>query len=574
MDDHDDHSRVVRSANPILVKSYDDLNHFKNLAENIDTNDVEQSGRVGKLIHPSRTTKHDGLSFTQTLIDEGKLSGEGSGAPQARQLLEPHSDQTATTEATKVSATVFKQAPADRPRQSNPDIQDIITGIVKLLNGNVNVQANTAPSVGGRPLRPLSTRINNRGPPRITDVPALPPDFDVPSPPLPPPPPTNQKPPPVTIGPMRMPTPYPFDLPPPVNQNTSPARPINHNGPNGPNQNQNTKRPGLYRPVTIPPWSRPPYRRPFPPRRPTPIPPYQPKPEETISLTSERPGEDILTLDLGSEMISSFEEHKDSNVGITTPMPTASEPSEPNEPLEDNSEKEFEKNKEKSSSKMEKHSKTHSTDQTTTETITESESTLVEDKPSTTNEVEPSSVHTNEVYLTETSLNLSNSSTIEEISNKIENETILLPSLVESSIEDVSSKVSTTSEPTEALPTSYASIMSSTASPVTSTQSVAERLNMTSTSQPKTENSTGQVDNQQSFPYYPYRPRPGIVLDDTEYKPGGVNRPPILTARPPIGQIGEIFDVTVSAIQGPGGSGGHGGHGKPYVIPGILFILI
>lgn len=53
------------------------------------------------------------------------------------------------------------------------------------FQGNVNVQANTAPGVG-RPMRPFSTRINNRGPPRITDLPALPPDFDVPA--LPPPP--------------------------------------------------------------------------------------------------------------------------------------------------------------------------------------------------------------------------------------------------------------------------------------------------------------------------------------------------------------------------------------------------
>lgn len=71
------------------------------------------------------------------------------------------------------------------------------------------------------------------------------------------------------------------------------------------------------------------------------------------------------------------------------------------------------------------------------------------------------------------------------------------------------------------------------------------------------------------FQYYPYRPRPGIVLDDTEYKPGGHRTPAIITARPPIGQIGEIFDVTVSAIQGPGGSGGASvGSGKPYIIPG------
>lgn len=48
--------------------------------------------------------------------------------------------------------------------------------------GNVNVQANTVPAMA-RPLRPVSSRINNRGPPRITDLPILPPDFDQPAPP-------------------------------------------------------------------------------------------------------------------------------------------------------------------------------------------------------------------------------------------------------------------------------------------------------------------------------------------------------------------------------------------------------
>lgn len=51
---------------------------------------------------------------------------------------------------------------------------------------------------------------------------------------------------------------------------------------------------------------------------------------------------------------------------------------------------------------------------------------------------------------------------------------------------------------------------------------------------------------------YPYRPRPGIVLDDTlDYtKPSGhLTQRPFSPPRHP--QIGDIFDVTVSAIQGP-----------------------
>ncbi|XP_059471565.1 mucin-5AC isoform X2 [Neocloeon triangulifer] len=51
-----------------------------------------------------------------------------------------------------------------------------------------------------------------------------------------------------------------------------------------------------------------------------------------------------------------------------------------------------------------------------------------------------------------------------------------------------------------------------------------------------------------------FAPRPGLVLDDPEFKPGAAGQPPpIITApvrRPP--GHGEVFDVTVSAIQGPG----------------------
>lgn len=87
-------------------------------------------------------------------------------------------------------------------RQNNPnaDIQDIITGIVKLLNGNVNLQANTqyTPTT----LRRFATRINNRGPPRI-------PDYPVPVP-------VDMKTTPYPSGLRKPPTvPYPFDLPPP-----------------------------------------------------------------------------------------------------------------------------------------------------------------------------------------------------------------------------------------------------------------------------------------------------------------------------------------------------------------------
>lgn len=198
---------------------------------------------------------------------------------------------------TTSSATLLPDF-TQKGRQASPDIQDIITGIVKLLNGNVNVQANTAPAMG-RPLRPISTRINNRGPPRITDVPALPPDFD--SGPLPPPP--MQMPPPPSSS-TRMPTPYPFDLPP---QN-SPIKPY-INGVPLPEQLVPSGYPGIRRPINIPPWKRP-QRRP-PPRRPLPYSPYKPlpplfsqdslpSPDEPISFSNN--SQDVLTLNFGPDV--------------------------------------------------------------------------------------------------------------------------------------------------------------------------------------------------------------------------------------------------------------------------------
>ncbi|KAJ8960131.1 hypothetical protein NQ318_003850 [Aromia moschata] len=174
------HERDERSADPILSRTAgpDDLLVGKHLEDSLDGNEVELSGRIGGFIRPSRTDKD--LPSSQLQRTSTPDSGEEQGAPQARSLplQEPHEITPSATTTHSFATPLYLQG---KGRQANPDIQDIITGIVKLLNGNVNVQANTAPAMG-RPLRPLSTRINNRGPPRITDIPALPPDFDVPAP--------------------------------------------------------------------------------------------------------------------------------------------------------------------------------------------------------------------------------------------------------------------------------------------------------------------------------------------------------------------------------------------------------
>lgn len=112
------------------------------------------------------------------------MSGEGQGAPQEGKLLsEPHqiaglsNQQAQYLQAMEQQRRARQEVPriysehAPPPilqtvspgRQANPDIQDIITGIVKLLNGNVNVAANTM-----RPLRPIqATRYGDSRPPRF-----------------------------------------------------------------------------------------------------------------------------------------------------------------------------------------------------------------------------------------------------------------------------------------------------------------------------------------------------------------------------------------------------------------------
>lgn len=105
----------------------------------------------------------------------------------------------------------------ERGQNPNGDIQDIITGIVKLLNGNVNVQ-NGAPVP---PTRRYATRINNRGPPRISDLPPILPNIEEQFGPI-------HKTTPFPIIVRKPQVPYPFDLP--DNMHTQllpPAVPVN-----------------------------------------------------------------------------------------------------------------------------------------------------------------------------------------------------------------------------------------------------------------------------------------------------------------------------------------------------------
>lgn len=164
---------------------------------------------VADLIHPTSTQhhKHDYYSIGSTenlseFLRTPRLMIDSSASKIAdRMQIEP-------TNTLEHSKSTMIETPRDRGQ--NADIQDIITGIVKLLNGNVNVQTN-AQNVYPTTRR-YASRINNRGPPRIGDLPVFP-NHEI------------QK---TTSFPMRRPSiPYPFDLPDNNNPNRSPHLPAN-----------------------------------------------------------------------------------------------------------------------------------------------------------------------------------------------------------------------------------------------------------------------------------------------------------------------------------------------------------
>ncbi|XP_025830796.1 uncharacterized protein LOC108738697 [Agrilus planipennis] len=525
----------------LKTNGLDDLLTSKNFV-NLDSNEVELSGRRA-YIEPSRTIIGE-VNKKVVETKEQEMSGEGQGAPQARSLTlsEPQKIQPFATKTAEVFATQSYK-PYDKARQMSPDIKEIITGLVKLLNGNVNVQANTAPGLG-RPIRPVSTRINNRGPPRISDVPALPPNFDIPTSQLPEPL-YDQMPPPVTSS--KPITPYPFDVPP---YKTSPVRPVN-------------KRPSYIGPISHPSWTHSSQRRPTPPRRPKP--PYKPIPlfsaERNSSFTSDFPDEDVFTFNLSDELQPSSEEDSDTINKNTEPLLSEDASNKPitvnnvvetvSTPKEDPIILNYEKNKEKSSSKMDKNTvKAFPT--TVKNTATEMEATTSSLLLLNGTGIVPTQTVAN-IEPTKTNATLLDTDNVTSALN-ISQVTVVSITRLESSIQEVPQKITETTFSTPPI----ASLDSSTLSIANITPIVQSTSNI-KVSESQSSATTG-------FSYFPYRPRPGIVLDDTEFKRDGQYRPSVITTRPPVGQLGDIFDITVSAIQGPGGSAS-AGHGKPFIIP-------
>ncbi|KZC07115.1 63 kDa sperm flagellar membrane protein, partial [Dufourea novaeangliae] len=562
-------------------EAIDELTTSSKHVDHIDGNNIEV--KPGEYYRIAPTTSES-------------MSGEGQGAPQGPKLLsEPHQlvgvshqraqylqaidqQRQARQETPRIYSEhapppILQTATAGQ-RQANPDIQDIITGIVKLLNGNVNVAANT--------VRPLQRkfpfrRINNRGPPRISDVPPLPPDFDTPG--MNPPPPPDH--------------PYPFEKPPaperPVVNQLPPERPIR------PFVN------GIPLPEQIVPqgnrpwnWNRPGgNRRPIPPYKP--LPPsldstfhrdkdqndkhpdkshfglkYEEEQPEESSTKKEENDQNEATTNSLEDAIKILEENNNQKDKENSKIPDAQVSNKHQNPPKDNR-----ISNEKTSTVGSEHSQpNHVTDTKNEDSpkpvipldIKPTKSSKINDygdPSSDVNNDKPNVVSTFSKTSTKSfstsTLNIETSSSVHVI-EPTTTKTVVQPTVAST---DTTANNSPSSSITTALqPSTSTDFDSSTSS--SSVPTPTENLPSTFTKSPSivektiihTPASNTFTKNSAPTDRYAYRPRPGIVLDDTLDYTGSqglaTQRPYPPPRHPP---LGDIFDVTVSAIQGPGGGG-------------------
>lgn len=446
--------RIQRSAKPILNESPASQQYASENRLNLGEEERESplfAGRHYNLINPTNTIDH-ASSFNAGHIKEDSVRF-GKGLNSEKSFFEKGDPRLPLSGSPKISATPATQManamnsnPFNRGgRQNpNPNVQDIITGIVKLLNGNVNVHANTQPS-----RRPIHTRINNRGPPRIQDVQFTP----EPSPP--------------TLSTARPPPPYPFDRP--EAPSPSPARPFLGEQMVS---NKNTK------PVFI-------AQNRFPWQRPHPRPP--------IGAMVTRPP--IPTFNHPPPLPTLITDLNDS-AAINSNSEAASKP---------------EDNYEVSESVNE---------------VSDSVNGLADSL--TTNEPQPSV----------------------DVEHHVENNDAQPEKELEASLQP-----STVSASTADRTPSLENV--ATSHPLDSSRVIETAPTSSTITRTATDESAA------SPPTSRYVPRPGLVLDDPEFKPGQKNRndfqqhrppqQPHSPARPP--GYGEIFDITLSAIQGPTGGG-------------------
>lgn len=565
-------SRVLRSASPVL---HDDGQASKiNLLEleppieldalaNKPSNGA--SGRYFNLIQPTSTlSKHHIDAAAQSMTTDAAharsyrsssfLSKRGPRLIPSTSPSRPpvsttsHANATTSIKPTHVTPTTSIEmqtavGPNHGRQNPNPDIQDIITGIVKLLNGNVNVHANTQPQPSRRP----HTRINNRGPPRISDVQPLPPNID-----------ENieyELTQPTPASTMRPPmAPYPFDRP------EGPIRPFLSGVPLPeqivPASNNNNYRPGFISQQQQPPQqqNRPPWQRPRP------RPPIISNPNRRPILTpppykfTSRPVQELRPPDID-------------------PIPTSSQIStaEHDEKSPPNSNSSFENTDLLANEQLP--AATNESASTVSPTPSKEELTKKKDKLkkpitmpvviSPTKSAEVSAIITTQTMKTiiHTTSEVHSSQLIASSTPSIE------PS--EQLFSKKSQSIVTSSASTQKTPELFQPTTQSTSSSNINVPLVSANTRKTSQNIATPMQSMPNVALPSNFPTF--HPRPGIVLDDPEFKPGGHARPSATATKPfniqptqvhpsnlPPG-YGEIFDVTLSAIQGPGNGGANSG---------------
>jgi hypothetical protein len=451
------HYRVERSASPILNEG----SNTKKINQ-VNSNDLVSSARHFNAINPTQVNNEKERIGKSIQDEQQSFLGE-----RGRRAKSSRPQEMTTNIALPKETTATTQS--SNPRQNNGNINDIITGIVKLLNGNVNVHANTGPN------RQHSNRINNRGPPRISEA-QVPNNQD------------NQE---SKLGPQQ--PPFPFERP------DGPVRPFLTGVPLPeqivPSMQQNYNRPGFVS-QNRPPWKRPKPRPPINANR-RPIPPYKNPPPipalpeyintkmEEDQLFNQSTFDENLNLDKQtnetSDNILDLEDDGEENVDEETESPVVV--------------------KEESNKIVPDRKK-----------ISPSITTIIQ----TTSEVNTIPNY----YEKEDSSEAISSSMSDSNTDRETTSTSKTPDLIESSKIDAA----------------ISSII---------------------TSQIPSLSNSGNVKPTQ------FVARPGLVLDDPEFKPGHKSNiiqnynsrlPPTKDNLPP--GYGEIFDITLSAIQGPNGNTG------------------
>ncbi|XP_017962242.2 proteoglycan 4 isoform X4 [Drosophila navojoa] len=574
-------ARVERSASPILHEPQQQQQQHPN--DISYGNDGEKDVSAGRYFHynikptgtydqqeeqeqqrPERTQR---MRAGKTLSGSSSSSSVGSSSSEQPFLVQRGLRQTTSgspispSPSSIASSTASATQTPHNPRQNgNPDIQDIITGIVKLLNGNVNVHANTQ---GVR--RPSASRINNRGPPRISEVQPLPLDYEA------------QKP-----GTSMRPPPYPFDRPDrpfitgvPIPEQIVPVRPgfVSNRPPwyrNKPRPPITTSVNGSRRP--LPQYQPMPQQLPARPAEPEPVhqqedvkQQQQPEPTgdhlDAVPPTDTTYDSEFSNEDANAQYIEvSDQDTAEAGSEIEDELVPPAEPS-PTTPTKEQVNKK--KHKPKPVKKPHEEHDGYTTiieTSSVVNTVMGMSSTYVpmsmDNSADASHDLDPSTEEV--IFMTANrtpGLEASASSATSSIQTVPLSEQVASDTIAPTTKSPMTTSTSTTTTTTSTSSTTTTSTTTTTTSTTSTTSTTTEKAPIGNGPTPAP-----------ATPAAPYHPRPGIVLDDPEFKPGGRPRPAAQRPTAPQQAIqptrqhlppgyGEIFDVTLSAIQGPGPKG-------------------